>query len=122
MKTHTTAGADLLQRASDRLGGDAGPLLHYGTQIARHHHEKWDGSGYPDGLAGEAIPLSARLMAVADVYDALISRRPYKQPMPHAAAVAFIRDGSGRHFDPAAVQALEACQQRFIEIASEWSD
>ncbi len=86
-------------------------------EIARHHHEKWDGSGYPDGLAGEDIPLSARLMAVADVYDALISRRPYKEPMSHEAAVAWICNHSGSHFDPAVVDALEATQQRLREIA-----
>ncbi len=122
MKTHAEQGADLLQRAIDRLGDDAGPMLRYGKQIARHHHEKWDGSGYPDGLAGEAIPLSARLMAVADVYDALISVRPYKVAMNHEQALSFIREGSGSHFDPGIVQALESCVQEVREIASRWHD
>lgn len=122
MKTHAEHGADLLQRAIDRLGDDAGPMLSFGKQIARHHHEKWDGSGYPDGLAGEAIPLAARLMAVADVYDALISMRPYKQAMSHDEALAFIRDGSGSHFDPHVVAALEACLDEVRAIASRWSD
>lgn len=122
MKQHTTAGAALLQRAIDRLGASAGQLLHFGQQIARHHHERWDGTGYPDGLAGDAIPLAARLMAVADVYDALISRRPYKEPMPHAEAMALIRAGAGGHFDPRLVDALVACEQRFIEIAERWCD
>jgi len=122
MKTHAEAGAALLQRAIDRLGDDAGLLLHYGKQIARHHHERWDGTGYPDGLAGDAIPLAARLMAVADVYDALISRRPYKAPMHHDAALAHIRAGAGSHFDPRIVDALAACEARFIEIAEHWHD
>ena len=122
MQTHVQHGADLLQRAIDRLGDDAGPLLHFGKQIARHHHEKWDGSGYPDGLAGGAIPLAARIMAVADVYDALISRRPYKEPMTHAQAMSFIREGSGRHFDPLLVQAAEACEDQLIAIALRWHD
>jgi len=122
MKTHTTAGAALMQGAIDRLGADAGRLLHYGRQIARHHHERWDGSGYPDGLAGAAIPLAARLMAVADVYDALISRRPYKEPMFHEAAIAYIRAGAGSHFDPQLVEGLLACEPQFIAIAQRWSD
>lgn len=122
MKTHTTAGADLLQRAIARLGRDAGALLSFGRQIARSHHERWDGRGYPDGLAGEQIPLAARLMAVADVYDALISRRPYKPPMSHAEAMARLGEGGGTHFDPRVLQAAQACQQRFIQIATEWHD
>jgi len=122
MKKHTLHGADLLQRAIDRLGDDAGLLLHYGKQIARHHHERWDGSGYPDGLAGEAIPLSARLMAVADVYDALISRRPYKAPMHHAEAMRFIHEGRGSHFDPRIVAAIDACQDELVSIADHWHD
>ncbi|WP_200960170.1 HD-GYP domain-containing protein [Pelomonas sp. Root1217] len=122
MMTHAEHGADLLQRAIDRLGDDAGPMLTFGKQIARHHHEKWDGSGYPDGLTGEAIPLSARLMAVADVYDALISVRPYKRAMSHDEALAFIRGGSGSHFDPRVVEALNACLDEVRGIASRWAD
>ncbi len=122
MKTHAEQGADLLQRAIDRLGDDAGPMLTFGKQIARHHHEKWDGSGYPDGLAGEDIPLSARLMAVADVYDALISERPYKRALSHDEALDFIRGGSGSHFDPRIVEALDACLAEVRAIASRWSD
>jgi putative two-component system response regulator len=103
--------------------GEHGSLfLHYAMEIARHHHEWWDGSGYPDGLAGEAIPLSARVMAVADVYDALISRRPYKEPMPHQEALQQIRQASGRHFDPVVVQALEACVDDLAAIAARWRD
>ena len=122
MKTHTTAGAALLQRAIDRLGRSAGGLLHYGWEIAMYHHERWDGSGYPEGLAGPAIPLSARLMAVADVYDALISRRPYKEPMTHEQAIELIRAGAGIHFDPRLVEGLQACEPHFITIANRWRD
>ena len=122
MKTHASAGGDLLKRALDRLGDDAGLLLIYGEQIARHHHEKWDGSGYPSGLVGEAIPLAARLMAVADVYDALISRRPYKAALPHATAMQFICEGAGSHFDPQVVAALAACEDQFQAIATQWHD
>jgi len=122
MQTHAEHGADLLQRAIDRLGDDAGLMLTYGKQIARHHHEKWDGSGYPDGLAGESIPLPARLMAVADVYDALISVRPYKRAMSHDEALAFIREGAGSHFDPHVVEALDACLDEVRSIASRWAD
>jgi putative two-component system response regulator len=122
MKTHAQQGADLLQLAANRLGDRASPFLRYGIQIARHHHEKWDGSGYPDGLVGTAIPLPARLMAVADVYDALISRRPYKEPMGHAEALALMSKGAGGHFDPLLVAGLMACEARFDEIAHEWRD
>ncbi len=122
MKTHTWQGADLLQRAVDRLGERAGPMLMYAMEIARHHHERWDGSGYPDGLGGEAIPLSARLMAVADVYDALISRRTYKPAMPHPEAMARIEEAAGRHFDPLLVRALRDVQPQLLAIARQWAD
>lgn len=101
MKTHAVQGWEMLRRAADRMGDHGSLFLQYGMEIARHHHEHWDGSGYPDGLAGTAIPLSARLTAVADAYDAIISRRPYKESMSHAQACAYIDAGSGSHFDPA---------------------
>lgn len=122
MKTHAMQGWEMLRRAAERLGDQGSLFLQYGMEIARHHHERWDGAGYPDGLAGAAIPLSARLMAVADVYDALISRRPYKEPMPHAEALAHIVAGSGGHFDPAVVQALLANQDTLQRIAQQWCD
>jgi putative two-component system response regulator len=121
MKTHTLHGWEMLRRAAQRIDGDAS-FLGYAMEIARHHHERWDGSGYPDRLSGRAIPLSARLMAVADVYDALISRRPYKEPMPHEQAVRHLLKGAGTHFDPALVQAMRACEQQFIDIAAAWHD
>ena len=122
MKTHTFHGADLLQRAADRLGARAGPLLGYGIEIARHHHERWDGSGYPDGLVGAAIPLSARLLAVADVYDALISERPYKRALSHDQALRHIQAGSGTHFDPVIARALCDIQPVLVDIANQWHD
>lgn len=121
MKTHAMQGWEMLQRAAQRMGDDT-DFLPYAMEIARHHHEKWDGCGYPDGLAGQAIPLSARLMAVADVYDALISRRPYKEPMPHDEARRFIEQGSGAHFDPDIVRALQITQPQLIDIATQWQD
>jgi putative two-component system response regulator len=121
MKTHAMHGWEMLRRAAQRMGGDSSFLTH-AMHIARHHHERWDGTGYPDRLAGQHIPLSARLMAVADVYDALISRRPYKEPMPHAEAMSRLRAGAGGHFDPAVVQAFEACETRIREIAASWQD
>lgn len=121
MKTHTTLGLDALQKAEERLGMDV-PFLRLAKQIAQGHHEKWDGSGYPQGLAGEAIPLAARLMALADVYDALISRRIYKAGMSHEAAVEHIRSQRGLHFDPDIVDAFLALQEEFRGIARRFGD
>lgn len=81
-------------------------LIVMAAQIARHHHEKWDGSGYPDRLVGAEIPVEARVVALADVYDALLSRRPYKEPMSKSEALAVVRAESGRHFDPQVVESL----------------
>lgn len=86
------------------LAGSGLPLLDLAAEIAGTHHEKWDGTGYPLGLQGEAIPLSGRIVAIADVFDALLSRRPYKQPWPLDQAVALLREQSGRHFDPRLVE------------------
>ena len=91
-------------------------------EIAHSHHEKWDGSGYPDKLAGEAIPLAAQIMAVADVYDALTTARPYKAPFTHESAYDLIMRGSGAHFAPMVVSAFIKCQPRVVEIASTWKD
>lgn len=121
MRLHAMQGWEMLRRAADRMGND-GHFLQHAMDIARCHHEKWDGTGYPEGLMGADIPLSARLMAVADVYDALISRRPYKPPMTHEQALGIIRDGAGAHFDPGVVEALEACLADFQHIAQTWQD
>ncbi|MBI3928707.1 MAG: HD domain-containing protein, partial [Armatimonadetes bacterium] len=98
------------------------PAFSLAREIALAHHEKWDGSGYPEGLSGESIPLSARLMAVADVYDALISKRVYKQAFSHEKAVAIIQEGRGAHFDPTVVDAFEQVSQQFRVLAEEWPD
>lgn len=122
MRTHAERGWEMLSRAAQRMGDGGSEFLGFGMQIARSHHERWDGTGYPDGLAGEAIPLAARLMAVADVYDALISRRPYKEPMSHAQACEFIVGQAGAHFDPVAVEAFVATQSQFHATAQRWQD
>lgn len=121
MKTHTTRGHEILEQARRSMGHD-NPLLIHAAQITRHHHERWDGSGYPDGLAGAAIPLSARLMAVADVYDAARSARPYKQPFSHDDTLALIVEGRGHHFAPQVVDAFMALQSEFAEIAAGLAD
>ncbi len=121
MKTHTTLGRDAIENALKRVGVHI-PLLEIAKEIALSHQEKWDGSGYPEGLAGEAIPLSARLMAVADVYDALISRRVYKAPMSHEQASEIIAAGRGRHFDPDISDAFVVLEQQFRSISSRFDD
>jgi len=105
METHTTIGASILE-------GSSAPLLRLAEEIALTHHERWDGTGYPSGLAGAEIPLSGRIVAVCDVFDALLSRRPYKEPWPLADAVKEIRDQRGKHFDPQLVDAFLAMAPR----------
>lgn len=121
MKTHAQCGDDMLSRAGT-LMGEEGEYFEIARQISRFHHEKWNGSGYPDRLAGTAIPLPARLMAVADVYDALLVRRPYKEPMTHAQAAGILEKGSGQHFDPDIIAAFLRIQDRFRIIAESWVD
>jgi putative two-component system response regulator len=121
MKTHAALGRDAIV-ASERLIEAPSSFLQLAREIAHYHQEKWDGSGYPAGLVGDAIPVSARLMAVADVYDALISRRVYKPPFPHAQAVAIMRDGRGRHFDPVMTDAFLDIQDDFYAIAERYAD
>jgi putative two-component system response regulator len=121
MKTHTTLGHEALVRAEASLGHDM-PFLRFAKEITLSHQEKWDGSGYPQGLAGEAIPVSARLMALADVYDALISRRVYKPAFSHEQARDIISAGRGTHFDPDVVDAFLALQDEFQAIAARFAD
>ena len=121
MQTHSVKGESMLLRSLHEMGG-GNAMLRFACQIARSHHERWDGGGYPDGLAGEAIPLAARLMAVADVYDALRSRRPYKKAFDHAEAVDIIVQGKGSHFDPLLVEAFLALEGVFSEIATKLAD
>ncbi|WP_372239857.1 two-component system response regulator [Pseudomonas sp. A-1] len=121
MKTHASLGGEAIARA-ERLAGRPIPFLSIAKDIAYSHHEKWDGSGYPRGLAGDAIPVAARLMAIADVYDALISSRVYKAPMSHEEAVKIIAAGKASHFDPDVTDAFFAAQASFREIAARYAD
>ncbi|OGS91290.1 MAG: two-component system response regulator, partial [Gallionellales bacterium GWA2_59_43] len=121
MKTHAQRGYDMLKRAGEHMG-ERGEFLTLAMEIAGGHHEKWDGSGYPNGLAGSDIPLSARLMAVADVFDALLARRPYKEPMTVEQAAAIIVEGRGKHFDPEVVDAFMAIQDDLCRFADMWAD
>jgi putative two-component system response regulator len=121
MKKHSEYGRDALVQAENDLG-DAVSFLRYAREIAYGHHEKWDGSGYPQGLCGIAIPLSARIMAVADVYDALISKRVYKPAMPHDQAIHIINQGRGTHFDPEIIDVLPDVADDFQVIAMRNSD
>lgn len=121
MRTHTSCGRDAIEAVERTLGGST-PFLRCAAEIAFSHQEKWDGSGYPQGLAGEAIPVAARLMAAADVYDALVSARSYRPAFTHETAIELIRQGSGEHFDPDVVDAVLAIEQRFGDIAAELAD
>ena len=121
MKTHTTLGRDAIQHAEEALGVRV-KFLTIAKEIAYSHQEKWDGSGYPQGLKGDAIPLSARLMAVADVYDALISERVYKKAFAHEEAVQMMREGRGTHFDPDVLDAFLELHEEFHAIARRYAD
>ncbi|MGE5271235.1 MAG: two-component system response regulator [Thiohalocapsa sp.] len=121
MKTHTTLGLDSIMQAEQRLGSPVG-FLRYAKEIALSHQEKWDGSGYPEGRRGEEIPLSARLMAVADVYDALISRRVYKPPFSQEKSLTILSEGRGSHFDPDILDAFLGHTGEFKAIAERFAD
>jgi len=120
MKNHPALGAQALAVAEGTLGSNS--FLHFAREIALTHHEKWDGSGYPAGLRGDAIPISGRLMALADVYDALISKRVYKPAFSHEKARGLIVEGRGSHFDADVVDAFLAAEAAFRAIAREFSD
>lgn len=121
MKQHAALGRDAILSA-EKLLGDADTFLTCAREIAYSHHEKWDGSGYPEGVRGEGIPLPARLMAVVDAYDALTSQRVYKDAVPHEAAVEIIKKDAGSHFDPAVVDSFLAVQDRFRAISHTYAD
>jgi putative two-component system response regulator len=122
MKRHTLYGYEAIV-ATEALLADAGlsaaatSFLRFAREVARSHHEKWDGSGYPDGLRGDGIPLSARLMSVADVYDALTSKRVYKPGVSHEQTMVEIQNGRGTYFDPDVVEAFRARADEFQAIA-----
>ncbi|WP_046017339.1 HD domain-containing phosphohydrolase [Marinomonas sp. S3726] len=120
MKTHPQIGAEALSTAEKQLGSSS--FLRVAKEISLTHHEKWNGSGYPNQLAGEDIPLSGRLMALADVYDALISKRVYKPAFSHDKAKSIILEGDGTHFDPEVVKAFLAVEDQFVRIAAVYKD
>lgn len=115
VKTHTTLGRDAIL-AAQKMMGNTDEQLQYALEIVYCHHERWDGSGYPQGLRGEEIPLSARLMAVADVYDALTSKRVYKAAFSHEDAAEIILRQAGTQFDPQAVELFACLKQTFLDI------
>lgn len=113
MKTHARMGHEILSRSK-------APVFVLAAEVALRHHERWDGSGYPDGLAGEAIPESARIVAVADVFDALSMKRPYKDAWPMERVLATMREGRGQHFEPRLIDALEVKLPELLRIKAEW--
>jgi putative two-component system response regulator len=121
MKTHTTLGRAAIESAERRLGVEV-PFLQLAKEMAYSHQEKWDGSGYPEGLSGDDIPISGRLMALADVYDALVRRRVYKGPVTHEVAKEIVTEGRGQHFDPDVVDAFLAAEDKVLEIAGRFRD
>nr|WP_320192913.1 two-component system response regulator [uncultured Desulfobacter sp.] len=122
MKRHAIIGYKAISHSEASLGSENDSFLRYARQISRSHHEKWDGTGYPDGLSGNDIPIAGRLMALADVYDALISRRVYKKPFSHQKSVAMISELRGVHLDPDVVDAFLEIQDQFKETAMTLAD
>ncbi|KFF33171.1 chemotaxis protein CheY [Pseudomonas aeruginosa VRFPA01] len=121
LQAHTRVGRDALADAERRLGQPSG-FLRFARQIAYSHHERWDGRGFPEGLAGERIPLAARIVAIADRYDELTSRHAYRTPLAHAEAVLLIQAGAGSEFDPRLVKAFVAVADAFAEVARRYAD
>jgi len=119
IKDHTIIGGNLLEKLYQRSGS---VFIMLGYEMAMTHHEKWDGSGYPRGLRGEEIPLAGRIMAFADVYDALLTRRPYKDPLSLYHAEHAINEGNGKHFDPLVVESYERNRQHFFEIHNDFPE
>lgn len=117
MNSHTTKGLQLL----GEYGHDS-MLIQMAASIALNHHERWDGTGYPKGMMGESIPVEGRIVAIADVFDALTTRRPYKEPWPLEKTSAFLRENAGKHFDPAVVDIFTAHMEQFARVMHELSD
>jgi putative two-component system response regulator len=111
MKRHSALGARIIEKIEANTSES--DFLNHSKIFALTHHEKWDGSGYPDGLRGEEIPLQGRLMAIADVYDALISERPYKKAFSHEEASGIIIEGRGTHFDPVLIDVFQEVKDQF---------
>ncbi len=121
MKLHTVYGRDTIISVEEYIGG-SNRFLTFAREIAYSHQEKWDGSGYPENLVGDQIPISARLMAVADVYDALISRRVYKPAFSHAESISIMKKGRGTHFDPDVLDAFLQIEDEVLAIAKRYGD
>lgn len=120
MKTHASIGRDTVKKAQSHIGDDS--FLSLGVDIAGHHHEHWDGNGYPSGLAGEKIPFSARIVAIADVYDALTSPRVYKKAWSHDETLKYMLNGAGTQFDPLLIEVLDEQSEAFRHIRDTWED
>ncbi len=120
MRTHSEIGAETVRTVRERAPGLT--MLAMAQEIASSHHEWYDGSGYPHGLAGEAIPLSARIAALADVYDAVTSKRVYKEALGHEEGMEIILKGSGTQFDPAVVEAFLRRERDFVMLKEELAD
>lgn len=115
MKSHVEIGAQI-------IGDYPADIIWMGSVIARSHHEKWDGSGYPEGLQGEDIPITARIAAISDVFDALLSKRPYKEPWPLEKALDLMKENSGKHFDPVLLSVFLGCLDEILEIRDSLPD
>jgi putative two-component system response regulator len=120
MKRHTVYGRDTILAAERKLGNTS--FLRFAREIAYTHHERWDGSGYPEGLRGDQIPMPGRLMALADTYDALTSKRVYKSQVSHENAVQIIIEAKGSQFDPDVVDAFLVLKEDFREVALRYAD
>lgn len=121
MDTHAAIGAEAISKAEEDVEHEL-EFFALAKEIAHWHHEKWDGSGYPDQLSGEQIPISARLMAIADVFDALISKRVYKKAFSYETALGIIVQGRGKHFDPDITDAFSEHFSEFVSIAEKYRD
>ena len=114
MKRHASEGGVVIRKILEGVTDE--DYLNFASDIATYHHERWDGSGYPKGLKEDKIPLSARIMAIADVFDALVSERCYKQKMPFEEAINIIKEESGSHFDPQLVEVFLAHQEKYQDV------
>ena len=120
MKSHTVVGGKILASLIESVPDS--DYLYEACNLATYHHEKWNGKGYPTGLSGENIPLSARVMAVADVFDALVSNRSYKKGFPYEKALGIMHEETGTHFDPGVMKAFFAVQDKILEVADKFSE
>ena len=120
MKTHSAIGADTLRIVDEKHPGN--DLVRMGIEIAESHHEKWDGAGYPNGVSGENIPLAGRILALGDVYDALTSKRVYKEAFSHEKSREIILEGRGTHFDPDVVGAFISIENEFLTVKERFAD